>query len=187
MQLSRAAAAPAEPSAPLSPASAPAPSGPLPHSATDGALAGGEGGPGRRVEPPSAPLPAASSPGPGAGMDGPGAGAVVVRVAIPDLQQTVSPRPAPAAPLTRRPPPCTPSWARGTPGPRLLTPPPRPRRGPSPAPRGAGPGEAPPLGRAGPRRWPWRRGSAAWAPESRIPAGSPGHGALRCRAGQPRS
>lgn len=187
MQLSRAAAAPAEPAAPPSPAPAPAPSGPLPHSATDGALAGGEGGPGRRVEPPSTPLPAASSPRPGAGMDGPGAGAVVVRVGIPDLQQTVSACPAAAAPRSPppgRPPPCAPSWARGTPGPRLLTPPPPPPRGPSLAPRGAGPGEAPPLGRAGPRRWQWRQ-TGRWAPESRIPAGSPGRGALRGRAHAP--
>ncbi|KAF6268871.1 SH3 and multiple ankyrin repeat domains 3 [Rhinolophus ferrumequinum] len=104
MQLSRvAAAAPAEPSAPLSPAPAPAPAppGPLPHSAADGAPAGGKGGPGSRAESPCAPLRAASSPGPGpcVGMDGPGASAVVVRVGIPDLQQTKCLRLDPAAPV----------------------------------------------------------------------------------------
>uniref|UniRef100_A0A9L0T5T8 SH3 and multiple ankyrin repeat domains 3 n=2 Tax=Equus TaxID=9789 RepID=A0A9L0T5T8_HORSE len=105
MQLSRAAAAaaaaPAEPSAPLSPAPAPAPAppGPLPRSAADGAPAGGQGGPGRRAEPPCAPLPAASGPGPGAGMDGPGSSAVVVRVGIPDLQQTKCLRLDPGAPV----------------------------------------------------------------------------------------
>ncbi|XP_059260415.1 SH3 and multiple ankyrin repeat domains protein 3 [Mustela nigripes] len=112
MQLSRAAAAaaaaaaaPAEPSAQLSPAPAPAPAppGPLPRSAADGAPAGGKGGPGRRAEPQRAPLSAASrpgsGPGAGAGMDGPGASAVVVRVGIPDLQQTKCLRLDPAAPV----------------------------------------------------------------------------------------
>lgn len=105
MQLSRAATAaavaPAEPSAPLSPAPAPAPAppGPLPHSAADGAPAGGQGGPGRREEPQCAQLAAASGPSPGAGMDGPGASAVVVRVGIPDLQQTKCLRLDPAAPV----------------------------------------------------------------------------------------
>lgn len=98
MQLNRAAvaaaAAPAEPPEPLAPALAPAPAppGPLPRSTVGGTLAGGQGGPGRRAESPCAPLSAGNSPGPGAstGMDGPGASAVVVRVGIPDLQQTVS-------------------------------------------------------------------------------------------------
>uniref|UniRef100_A0A8C0K0J5 SH3 and multiple ankyrin repeat domains protein 3 n=1 Tax=Canis lupus dingo TaxID=286419 RepID=A0A8C0K0J5_CANLU len=109
MQLSRAAAAaaaaPAQPSAqlPPAPAPAPAPPGPLPRGAADGAPAGGQGGPGRRAEPQRAPLPAASrpgsGPGAGAGMDGPGASAVVVRVGIPDLQQTKCLRLDPAAPV----------------------------------------------------------------------------------------
>ncbi|TKC34195.1 hypothetical protein EI555_004751 [Monodon monoceros] len=104
MQLSRAAAAaaaaaPAEPSAPLSPVPAPAPPGPLPRSAADGAPVGGQGGPGRREEPRGAQLPAASGHGRGAGMDGPGASAVIVRVGIPDLQQTKCLRLDPAAPV----------------------------------------------------------------------------------------
>lgn len=107
MQLNRAAvaaaAAPAEPPEPLSPALAPAPAppGPLPRSAVGGALAGGQGGPGRRAESPCAPLSAGNSPGPGAstGMDGPGASAVVVRVGIPDLQQTKCLRLDPTAPV----------------------------------------------------------------------------------------
>lgn len=107
MQLNRAAvaaaAAPAEPPEPLSPALAPAPAppGPLPRSAVGGAPAGGQGGPGRRAESPCAPLSAGNSPGPGAstGMDGPGASAVVVRVGIPDLQQTKCLRLDPTAPV----------------------------------------------------------------------------------------
>lgn len=108
MQLSRAAAAataaaPAEPPEPLSPALAlaPAPPCPLPHSAAGGVLAGGQGGPGRRAESPCAPFSAANIPGPGSdtGMDGPGASAVVVRVGIPDLQQTKCLRLDPTAPV----------------------------------------------------------------------------------------
>ncbi|KAM9177401.1 SH3 and multiple ankyrin repeat domains protein 3 [Dugong dugon] len=102
MPLSRsAAAAPAEPPAPPSPAPAPAPAppSPLPRSAADGAPAGGKGGPGRRAEPPRAPLPASGGPGPSAGMDGPGPSFVVVRVGIPDLQQTKCLRLDPDAPV----------------------------------------------------------------------------------------
>ncbi|XP_058165058.1 LOW QUALITY PROTEIN: SH3 and multiple ankyrin repeat domains protein 3 [Dasypus novemcinctus] len=110
MPLSRsAAAASAEPPAPLPPAPAPAPvrppPGPLPRSAPNGAPEGEKGGPGRRAESPRAPLPASGGPGPGpgpgpgAGMDGPGASAVVVRIGIPDLQQTKCLRLDPAAPV----------------------------------------------------------------------------------------
>lgn len=168
MQLSR-AAAPAEPPEPLSPAPAPAPAspGPLPRSAAGGAPAGGQGGPGRRAESPCAPLPAAS--GPGAGMDGPGASAVVVRVGIPDLQQTVSPRARPAEP-------------RSFPGPRPGAPDPWPAAThPSPAASagtlplaGAGPGEARPPGRG--------RGGAGFEPQ--LPRGLPGRGPGRARAGR---
>ncbi|XP_077025427.1 SH3 and multiple ankyrin repeat domains protein 3 isoform X2 [Tamandua tetradactyla] len=102
MPLSRsAAAASAEPPAPLpsAPAPAPAPPGPLPRSAPNGAPEGEKGGPGRRAEPPRAPLPASGGPGPGAAMDGPGASAVVVRIGVPDLQQTKCLRLDPAAPV----------------------------------------------------------------------------------------
>lgn len=182
MQLNRAAvaaaAAPAEPPEPLSPALAPAPAppGPLPRSAVGGAPAGGQGGPGRRAESPCAPLSAGNSPGPGAstGMDGPGASAVVVRVGIPDLQQTVSPRNL-AVPLCS-PLAVTPAGRalRQDPRPRPLAPPPPPPRDP-PHSRG-GALEAQPRGGASASA-PWR-GVSALAPQVALQAG-PG---ARCPA-----
>lgn len=168
MQLNRAAvaaaAAPAEPPEPLSPALAPAPAppGPLPRSAVGGAPAGGQGGPGRRAESPCAPLSAGNSPGPGAsiGMDGPGASAVVVRVGIPDLQQTVSPRDL-AVPL------CSPLAV--TPAGRALRQDPRPRPLAPPPP----PPRDPPHRRGGAREGQPRGGASASAPWRGVPALAP--------------
>lgn len=192
MQLSRAATAaavaPAEPSAPLSPAPAPAPAppGPLPHSAADGAPAGGQGGPGRREEPQCAQLAAASGPSPGAGMDGPGASAVVVRVGIPDLQQTVSfAARVPAAPLpsSASPPPARWEPGAGDPRPAATHPSPAASAGTLPLPPGGGgAGEAPPLGR-GLAGWTRRRRGRGPRRRARDSGGAGGFGAPRGAGG----
>ncbi|KAH0520773.1 SH3 and multiple ankyrin repeat domains protein 3 [Microtus ochrogaster] len=104
-------------------------------------------------------------------MDGPGASAVVVRVGIPDLQQTVSPRDLAV-------PPCSPLAVtpagralRQDPRPRPLAPPPPPPRDP-PHSRG-GALEAQPRGGApASARW---RGVPALAPQVALQAG-PGAG-----------